>query len=100
VKFVIEGKTGGRYLLDKKQIGWELYKWREAVPLTKGKNVGKMSTEGYRTMGKYPHDMEHALKIVADDYMTETGGKFSFTEGLKAVKAFMESVKIKSLEVK
>lgn len=86
---------GSQYQLHRlRQGGWELYKWQEAKEITKGTHAGKKSEAKWKSMGKFPHNLEHAVRIMGEDYMSNKNGTFDSKAGLTLVAQYLNSLKV------
>jgi len=99
VKFEIVGNKGGRYLLNKETPGWQLFKWKDAQIIQRGRGVGTMGKEGFRPMGLFPSTVQYAIQLVAEDYMTESNEKFEFKDGMRAMRAYLDGLSVNATRI-
>lgn len=93
---------GSEYRLTRpKTGGWSLDRWDEGgkeYTVRAGEDKGKkaVSGAGWKSMGKYPHDLRHALQIISEDYIDRTSGTLDIKDALKAVSEYIKALDIKA----
>jgi len=86
-------QLGEDYQIRPANPGLELYKHTPAgQTITFGKYKGQKTKESWRSMGLYPSNYEHALKLIANDYASKKEGRLAIKEGLEDVANYINSI--------
>ena len=88
MKYLIEIDRA-RYELEKLDPGWQLWKYKESAPITKGRYAGRDSKAGFKPMGLYPSDIYSALNMIAMDMMGDNTNKAELLTALKDIRDAM-----------
>jgi len=86
------------YMLVKQDPGFELMRYEQSKPISRGKHVGTMSTEGYRKMaagnGLYPSSLRNALDLIVQDQMIQSDDTIDFKTAVRQLKDFSQTLDI------
>jgi hypothetical protein len=99
VQIEIVGNDNQKYMLQKDDPGWSLWKWRGGGLIRSGVNKGKPSECKWRSMGLYPNDIEYALKLVLSDHTGDVTALMDFRTAMKYLKEYTASVTCKVKEI-
>lgn len=90
----------GCYQIRPNNPGLALYKH---IPggtiITRGMYKGKEVAEGWKPMNKFPHNLAHALHLIAEDYVTSGGKKQDFAPALREVTRYMNAISAAAKEL-
>jgi hypothetical protein len=67
--------------------------WKHVVggkKIVKGKYQGRITQEGWKPMGLYPHDYAHALRLIGDDYANHSDTRLDMASSLRAVTNYIK----------
>jgi hypothetical protein len=69
--------------------------WKHIVggeEITRGKYIGKTTKSGWKPMGLYPHDYNHAIDLIATDYFINTNKVMDIAPALREVRAYIKEI--------